>query len=342
MLDNLVDGVSDSHHPFYHKSTGLRAVVGLTSALSVVGSLLIALSYICFKDLRTKVREILMHIAFMDLGVGISNLVGIGVNFGNYYRKCPDFQDSHCINSTWIYDLCLVQGSLAHYSTLGSILWTISLSMYLYILISQKGTREARLLVRFAYFFCYLMPVGIVLWQRYTGRIGYTPYESTGWCGTISVRPNRSGGEKRDVYASIFSYNLWICLTFILIPVLSIAAHLYIRDEVKCSILMVYMIAFSKQIFFWFQVKIAGPNAQSNRLLSALQKLDYKFLLVPVVFILLRIWSFIGDIVFVYFGVCRIKPHALAKALMYLEVCGHCEFQCCYYKCSKYNHAGYW
>ena len=244
MLDNPVDGISDSEHPFYHKSIGLRTVVGLTSALSIVGSLLIALSYICFKDLRTKVREILMHISFMDLGVGISNLVGVGVNFSKYYGKCPDNHTEYglCINSTkWISDLCFVQAGLAMYSTIGSILWTICLSMYLYILISQKGTREARLLVRFAYFFCYLMPIGILLWERFTDRVGYTPYESTGWCGGIFVRPDGSGGEKRDIFASIFAYNLWICLTFVLIPVLSIAAHLYIRDEVICSILMVYV-----------------------------------------------------------------------------------------------------
>lgn len=247
MLDNPVDGVSDSEYPFHHKSIGLRTVVGLTSALSIVGSLLIALSYLCFKDLRTKVREILMHISFMDLGVGISNLVGVGINFSKYYDMCPDFHDNHnknglCINSTkLINNLCLVQGGLALYSTIGSILWTISLSMYLYILISQKGTREARLLVRFAYFFCYLMPIGIVLWQRFTDRVGYSPYQSNGWCGSIFVRPGGSGGEKRDIFASVFSYNLWICLTFVLIPVLSIAAHLYIRDEVICSILMVYV-----------------------------------------------------------------------------------------------------
>lgn len=243
MLENLADGGSDSDHPFYHKSTGLRTVVGLTSALSIVGSLLIALSYICFKDLRTKVREILMHISFMDLGVGISNLVGVGVNFGTYYGRCPDLNHTEyqLCGTKWIKDLCLVQGGLAMYSTLGSILWTIILSMYLYILISQKGTREARLLVRFAYFFCYLMPVGIFLWQKFTDRVGYTPYESTGWCGGIFVRPDGSGREKRDIFASIFGYNLWICLTFVLVPVLSIAAHLYIRDEVICSILMVYM-----------------------------------------------------------------------------------------------------
>ena len=58
-----------------------------------------------------------------------------------------------------------------------------------------------------------------------------------------------------------------IFLTFLMVPVLSISTHMYIRDEVK----------------------YAGSDLHSIRLLSALQKLDYKFLLVPVVIILLRI-----------------------------------------------------
>lgn len=241
MLEHLVGGASDSDHPFYHKSTGLRIVVGFTSGLSIVGSLLIALSYICFKDLRTKAREILMHISFMDFGVAVSNLVGIGVDFGHYYEDTCNFthhsrhgNHSHhttntlCHVSSVIHNLCMVQGGLAIFSTLGSIMWTICLSMYLYILVSQKGTREAKLFVKFAYFFCYLMPVGILVWLAFTKRIGYSPYESTGWCGSVFVVPKR----ERDIYGSIVGYNLWICLTFMLVPVLSIAAHMYIRDEV--------------------------------------------------------------------------------------------------------------
>ena len=240
MLEEL-SGDADSQHPFYHKSPGLRAVVGLTSALSIVGSLLIILSYLCFKDLRTKAREILMHISFMDMGVGLSNLVGIGVNFTKYYT-CFNSTHEHlgnddartpCNGSSLIEGLCLAQGSLATSFTIGSVLWTICLSMYLFILISQKGTREAKIFMRFAYFFCYLIPVGLIVWLNFTKRVGYSPFESTGWCGAIFVRPNK----KREIVASIFGYNLWMALTFVLVPVLSISTHIYIRDEVCSSIM---------------------------------------------------------------------------------------------------------
>ena len=324
MLDELISDGSDSDHPFYHKSMPLRVVVGLTSALSIVGSLLIILSYICFKDLRTTAREILLHISFMDMGVGLSNLVGIGVNFARYYNHTT-FQDNEpltlcttkhfCNVSSVIEKLCIAQGSLAAFFTIGSILWTICLSMYLYILISQKGTREAKIFLKFAYFFCYLIPIGIIVWLNLTHRVGYSPFESTGWCGSIFVLPNK----QREIVASIFGYNLWIFLTFVLVPVLSISAHMYIRDEVYTM-----MNEWCVYITYWqfnLQVKFIGSNLQSIRLHAALQKLDYKFLLVPVVFILLRIWSFFGDVWFVYCNHHSISPHYLAKGLMYLEVC---------------------
>lgn len=70
----------------------------------------------------------------------------------------------------------------------------------------------------------------------------------------------------------------------------------------------------------FLQVKNVGSKTHSSRLLSVLQRLDYKFLLVPVAFILLRVWSFFGDVWFVYLNGHKITPAALAKTLMYLEV----------------------
>lgn len=223
---------ADHRTTFYHKSTGLRAVVGLTSALSIVGSLLIILSYICFKDLRTKAREILTHISIMDLGVAVSNLVGIGINFSHYYDESCNhkYNAAHheCNVSSLIHALCIVQGGFASAFTIGSVLWTICLAMYLYLLISLKGTREAKIFVKVAYVFCYVMPVGIVVWLTLTNRIGFSPYESSAWCSTLFVLPHK----KSDIMAATFGYNLWILLTFVLIPVLYISSHMYIRDEV--------------------------------------------------------------------------------------------------------------
>lgn len=210
-----------------HKKLEIRIIAGVTSGLSIVGSLLIILSYICFKVLRTKAREILMHISFMDFGCATCNLIGEIVNFHRYYRSCHSEQ---CNVSLVINVLCKTQGSLATFFTLGSIMWTISLSVYLYILISQKSPEKAKLFVWFAYVFCYLMPAGIVTWLVSTQRIGYSPYESTGWCSTVFKNP---WTNSRDIFVALFGYNLWIFLTFVLVPILSISVHVYIREEVR-------------------------------------------------------------------------------------------------------------
>ena len=344
------DSSVDHHTAFDHKSQYLRAVVGLTSALSIVGSLLIILSYIGFRDLRTKAREILMHISFMDFGVGASNLLGVGVNFSQYYEGSCNManvvhhnhhnRSNHTVGDlcnvhTLIGGLCKVQGGLAHGFTLGSVLWTICLSMYLYLLVSRKGTREAKVFVRFAYFFCYLMPVGLTLWMAFTGRIGYTPFESTGWCGNVFVFMTSSHHKHRDIYAATIGYNLWILLTFFLVPVLSISAHMYIRDEVSRTLDHECIMVALCDCFP--QVNTAGTRLHSDRLLVVLQRLDYKFLLVPVAFILLRMWSFFGDIWFVYANGPRITPDPLAKTLMYLEVYAPCFVHRQSYPLLSYN-----
>ena len=236
-------------HAFEDKTKILRGVVGLTSVLSIIGSLLIILSYVCFKDLRNKAREILVHISIMDFGVAVSNLAGVGIDFNKYYKDSCNLTELHhhyhhrheeedlCHVSKTISVLCLVQGACASFFTIGSILWTISLSMYLYLLISQKDNKRAKLFVNFAYAFCYLMPLGLMVWMGVRHKIGYSPYESSGWCGAIFIRSHR----KRDILSATIGYNLWIFLTFVLVPVLSISAHMHIKDEVRVSILVCLM-----------------------------------------------------------------------------------------------------
>lgn len=64
----------------------------------------------------------------------------------------------------------------------------------------------------------------------------------------------------------------------------------------------------------------------SDRLSLALQKIDYKFLLIPVVFIVLRLWSFLGDVLNVFVVGLHI-PRWMALALIILEVCIWNHFQ---------------
>ncbi len=68
-----------------------------------------------------------------------------------------------------------------------------------------------------------------------------------------------------------------------------------------------------------FQLKTIAVYRTSDQLTVDVRNLDYKFLLIPVVFIGLRLWSFLGDLLNVYVGVQDI-PYSLATALILLQV----------------------
>ena len=230
-------GHHEPHHEFLHKKAEVRMVVGITCGLSVIGSLLIILSYLCFRGLRSRARQILVHISIMDLGVVTANLVGLSVNYDHFYNRpncLPDGiqADPHmCPVSDTIQDLCVAQAFLSGYFNYGSIMWTISLSFYLYFLIVHNGTNKAKYSLYFSYVFCYVMPLFLSLWFLLTERLGYAPYNSAGWCADILNNPMTGW---RDIYGTVLGYDLWIYLTIVLVPLLSIAAHVFVKQEV-CS-----------------------------------------------------------------------------------------------------------
>ena len=213
-------------HSIQVKNIPLRMVVGLSCALSIIGSLLIIFSYICFKNRRTKAREILVHISLMDLGVALANIIGLSVYFDRYYFI-------YTYNTPYyIENLCKTQAFFAGYSTLGSVFWTVSLMAYLYFRITHSHTKHALYFLRFCYGFCYGFPLLISLWLVLTGRLGYSPYDSAGWCTLITKDPLKNG--KVDIFITLFGNELWIYLAFVLTPILYISIRLFVYNKVCC------------------------------------------------------------------------------------------------------------
>lgn len=212
-------------HPVEFKSTPLRIVVGIFCALSIIGSLLIVFSYLCFKNRRTKAREILVHISLMDLGVALANIIGLSVYFDKYY-----FKSGYDISEN-IANLCKAQAFFAGYFTIGSVFWTVSLMAYLYFRIIHSRTKHALYFLRFCYVFCYGLPLIIFLWLVFTGRLGYSPYDSAGWCTLITKDPLKRG--KVDIFVTLLGNDLWIYLAFVLIPLLYISIKLYVSNKVS-------------------------------------------------------------------------------------------------------------
>ena len=168
-VDTIATNISTNNASYrwlYEKRVNLRVVSGCTSGLSVVGSALIILSYLCFRSLRTRARLILVHLALTDMGVGLANLVGIISNFDHYYQHTHSSDEEKEFEpNISIQILCETQASIAEYCTLSSVLWTSCLAVYMYLLIVNRSQKQMKLFMCFSYVFCYGMPLLVTLWM---------------------------------------------------------------------------------------------------------------------------------------------------------------------------------
>ena len=176
--------------PFFHKHVAIRIVVGVTCSLSMLGALLIILSYICIKDIRTKARQVLVHLSVADFGVACANFIGVCVYFDQYIRHCPFesktsngsfFETNSNVDTvtngvnTWtscevLLQLCKTQAFMAAYSTLASVLWTLCLAVYIYCLVFHTNKKVHLRVIYVAYIFCWGMPLFVSLWLVITGK----------------------------------------------------------------------------------------------------------------------------------------------------------------------------
>ena len=234
---------------YWSKGPPFRIIVGLACCLSIIGTLLIIISYACFKSLRSRARLVLVHLSLMDFGVSVANLVGNLIYFDGYYidristanpASSPTGENHekvtnsvcevyHQPESIAIQRLCTAQAFLAHYFTYSSVLWTINLAVFIYfIIVHHRSSYYSKVSLRISYFFCYGIPILLCLWLLCTHRLGYSPQNGL-WCSILLEKP---GGLGKDTYAAFFGYDLWIYLAFIVVPIFFVAVNLFIRDKV--------------------------------------------------------------------------------------------------------------
>jgi len=192
--------------------------------LSILGSLAIMLTYVLVKDIRSKARELLVHISLMDIMYSTSNLVGLAIPYGDHLGA--DNARNMSSTSYMNYDrICQAQAAFGVYGTIGSVLWTLGLAVYLYYRIVSRDDNVTKWVVRLLYIVCYALPLYPTLWLLFAHKLGYwqhVPMSGGGWC---AVR------ENIDPLVNFMTYDVWIWLGVILIP-LYVSIHVRIREEV--------------------------------------------------------------------------------------------------------------
>ena len=241
---NIAKNCSDAE--FLDKGLSVRIVVEIACVLSALGALTIVASYALFRNLRSRPRLILVHISLMDCLVAVANFAGSVANFDQYYLS-PNSTAEICSAlsnndpsavigeqfyrepSSTVHVLCEVQGTIALYATISSVLWTISLAVYLYFYIINYRYRTAFYSYWFSYGFCYGMPAFVVGWLVFTRRVGFSPYNSSGWCSLKIF--DLATGETSN-FVAIVGYDLWIYTAMITVTVCFLGLRGFLATEV--------------------------------------------------------------------------------------------------------------
>jgi len=126
--------------------------------------------------------------------------------------------------------VCKAQSFIAVYGTIGSVLWTLGLAVYLYYRIVSRDTRITVRLVRVLYVLCYALPLYVTVWLLVDGSLGYphNVLQGGGWC---SVK-----GDV-NILVLLMTYDIWMWLGVLILVPLYLVIHVHIKHEVRlCAI----------------------------------------------------------------------------------------------------------
>lgn len=211
-----------------HKYVSLQIICGVVCVLSILGSLAIIVTYALVKEIRSKAREFLVHISLMDMTYTTANFVGLLIP---YHERGEHFCDggnssANCSNKDY-YNICEAQAFFGIYGTVGSVLWTMALAVYLYYRTASRGsTVTTKRLVRVLYVVCYALPLYVSLWLLLDRHMGY-PHNALSGAGWCSVRDGTSG------LVVFMTLDVWMWLGIIILIPLYLTTHAHFRHQVS-------------------------------------------------------------------------------------------------------------
>lgn len=154
----------------------------ISSLLSVIGCVLMLISYQQYRDFRTGSRKVATCLAVFNLFLALGYIVG-SLNYMIYRYAHGSDVNSSTLCSGFSY-ICVVQAFVTWSSALASFIWTGILAVYLFVTLVKKTIHTANhSLTWLAYFVVSLVfPIVIMTVVVATGNLGYSPYASGGSC----------------------------------------------------------------------------------------------------------------------------------------------------------------
>uniref|UniRef100_A0A7N9AJX8 G protein-coupled receptor 157 n=1 Tax=Mastacembelus armatus TaxID=205130 RepID=A0A7N9AJX8_9TELE len=178
---------------------------------------------------------------------------------------------------------CVVQGAISTFANTSSFFWTVAIAVYLYVFIVRSSQRVADSLELIFHLVSWGVPLIITTAGVCLKKIGYDASEvSVGWCWVRISAPDH-------ILWMLLTGKIWEFLAYITLPVLYILIKRHIH--IAHAALSEYR-----------------PILPNRPLSHSTSLADMKLTLIPIIFIILRIWSTVRFILLLAGSSARQSP----------------------------------
>ncbi|XP_066927062.1 G-protein coupled receptor 157-like isoform X1 [Clytia hemisphaerica] len=256
----------------------------VSTTLSVFGCLVIIATYALYKDIRSSSRHIIVCISIADLVVSLSNLAA-------------DFLPPA------IHDACILQSFVSSTALLASFMWTLFLAIFLYISLVLEKPFTARALIHpWFHLVCWLLPLVINMVALCTRNLGNNnDLAVSGWCW-IEIPESDTVDIKRVILWMFLDGKGLEIITYLIILLIYIRIKIHLRKQIR---------HFERKQSFY-------TGAMTSLSLDAVRTIDQKLVLIPICYIMLRIW---GTIRFLMYVLGK-EQHGSLPFLMIMQAIG--------------------
>ena len=164
----------------------ITAWAGLfSSLLSVLGCLLMLISYQRYRDFRTGSRRVATWLSVWNLGLAMGYAMG-SLNFIIYGFSEPP-GNSSCSGFFYI---CWGQALVTWTSALASFVWTVILAWYLFLTLVKRTINAANHWLTWIAYYSVSLAIPLVAMSvaAIFGPLGYSPYATGGTCFISTLR----------------------------------------------------------------------------------------------------------------------------------------------------------
>lgn len=197
-----------TNNQFAANTTTNLALAGMTAILSMLGTTIIVLTYLLWKEIQSPSRRILVYISVADFFLAFGNLVGV---------------------LTRSRTVCLVQSIVVTFSSLSSFVWTVFMAVYLYYSCSERKFISRGFLFCIFHVIGWGLPFIITCIASYEAKLGYNAdIVTSGWCW-VSVRLS----WKQQVEWMLATGKFWELLSYVIISVLYFLVNRSLRRKVS-------------------------------------------------------------------------------------------------------------